>query len=82
MPGAQEEKGRARGNMLRIDPQGEDGKMAEIKICPFLRDECRREECMLYDKSEVSHVSDIGYCAFYSLLREIRNLNDRPGKFV
>jgi len=57
----------------------------EIKLCPFVKDECRREECMLYDKTEISHVSDIGYCAFYSLVKELRALNntlEKPGKHI
>lgn len=46
----------------------------EIKYCPFLRDDCRREQCMLYDKNEISHLGEKGNCAVFLISKEIRNL--------
>jgi hypothetical protein len=59
--------------------------MAEIRFCPFLRDECRKEECMLYEKSEISHLGEKGNCAVLNLSKEmkaLRSVMDQNRKIV
>ncbi|MDQ7821804.1 MAG: hypothetical protein RDV48_03310 [Candidatus Eremiobacteraeota bacterium] len=48
--------------------------MAEEKICPLLADLCRRDQCMLYEKSEVTHVGESGSCAIYNISRHLKIL--------
>lgn len=42
--------------------------------CPFLNDMCKREQCMLYEKSEITHVGRGGNCAVFNISRELKNL--------
>jgi hypothetical protein len=48
--------------------------MADIKFCPFLRDECKKDDCMLYEKSEISHLGEKGNCAVLNLSKELKSL--------
>ena len=48
--------------------------MQDVYYCPFFKDECLKDRCMLYEKSEITHVGRGGNCAVLNISRELKNL--------
>lgn len=74
---------RSTREQVNSDPQGA-GMMDEVFFCPFYNGECKKELCMLYEKSEITHVGRGGNCALYNISRELKSLisaMEQPHKF-